>query len=132
MTVSRSLAALLAASALAGCMVGPNYPGPPHPAPLAEGAKSFNRAALAQAEAGPPAARWWTALNDPELDRLVEAALAQSPDVRAAESRSAARCTSGATSAASASALRAATRRRCSGTRSSRASANQASAARAG
>ena len=85
--VSRTLAALLAATALTGCMVGPDYKGPPHPAPLAESAKNFHRASLAQAEAAPPAARWWTALNDPELDRLVDAALAGSPDLKAAEAR---------------------------------------------
>ncbi len=37
--------------------------------------------------AGPPAAKWWTTLGDPELDRLVEAALAHSPDVEAAQAR---------------------------------------------
>jgi NodT family efflux transporter outer membrane factor (OMF) lipoprotein len=85
--VSKTLAALLAATALTSCMVGPDYQGPPRPALRAEAAKSFNRAALAQASDGPPAARWWQALNDPELDRLVDAALARSPDVTAAQAR---------------------------------------------
>jgi NodT family efflux transporter outer membrane factor (OMF) lipoprotein len=80
-------AALASSFLLAGCMVGPDYKGPPHPAPLAEQAPSFHRAPVAEASAGPPAAHWWEGLKDPELDRLVEAALAHSPDVRAAEAR---------------------------------------------
>ena len=79
--------ALLAATVLAGCVVGPDYRGPPHPAPLAEQAPAFHREALAVTAPSPPPARWWTSLNDPELDRLIDAALAASPDVRAAEAR---------------------------------------------
>ena len=86
-TLARLYATLIASAALAGCVVGPNYQGPPHPAPLAEKAPAFHRAELAAAAPSPPAARWWTSLNDPELDRLVDAALAGSPDVRAAEAR---------------------------------------------
>ncbi len=77
----------ISAAALAGCVVGPDYKGPPHPAPLAEQAPAFHRAAMAQAAPAPAPARWWRALQDPELDRLVDAALAASPDVRAAEAR---------------------------------------------
>ena len=80
-------AVAVSAAALAGCVVGPDYKGPPHPAPLAEQATAFHRALLAQAAPAPPPAHWWTALQDPELDRLVDAALAASPDVRAAEAR---------------------------------------------
>jgi NodT family efflux transporter outer membrane factor (OMF) lipoprotein len=86
-TFTRLSAALFASAALAGCVVGPDYKGPPHPAPLAEKAPAFHRADLAQAIPSPPAARWWTALNDPELDRLEGDALAGSLDVRAAEAR---------------------------------------------
>ena len=85
--IARLSAALLAASALAGCVVGPDYKGPPHPAPLAEKAPAFHRASLADAAPSPPPARWWASLADPELDRLIDAALAGSPDVRAAEAR---------------------------------------------
>ncbi len=85
--IARLSAALLAASALAGCVVGPDYKGPPHPAPLAEKAPAFHRAGLADAAPSPPPARWWASLADPELDRLIDAALAGSPDVRAAEAR---------------------------------------------
>jgi NodT family efflux transporter outer membrane factor (OMF) lipoprotein len=80
-------AALASALMLAGCMVGPDYKGPPHPAPLAEKAPAFHRAPVAEAAPGPPVAHWWESLKDPQLDRLIEASLAQSPDVRAAEAR---------------------------------------------
>ena len=86
-TLAKLSAVALSAAALAGCVVGPDYKGPPHPAPLAEQATAFHRALLAQAAPAPPPAHWWTALQDPELDRLVDAALAASPDVRAAEAR---------------------------------------------
>ena len=85
--LSKTFASLLAATALTGCMVGPDYQGPPHPALQAETAKSFLRAPVAQGVTGPPAAQWWLALKDEELSRLVEAALAHSPDVKAAEAR---------------------------------------------
>ena len=85
--LAKLVPALLASAALAGCVVGPDYRGPPHPAPLAERAPAFHRANLAVAAPSPPPARWWTALNDPELDKLVDAALAGSPDVHAAEAR---------------------------------------------
>ena len=83
----RLAAALLASASLAGCVVGPDYKGPPHAAPLAETAQSFHRAGLAEAAPSPPAASWWMALNDAELNGLIEAALAGSPDVHAAEAR---------------------------------------------
>ncbi len=86
-TFAKLAPALLVGAALAGCVVGPDYQGPPHPAPLAERAPAFHRAEIARAAPSPPPARWWTALNDPELDRLIDAALASSPDVRAAEAR---------------------------------------------
>ena len=85
--IAKLAAALLTATALTGCVVGPDYKGPPHPAPLAEKSPSFHRAALAEAAPSPAPARWWTSLGDPELDRLIDAALAGSPDVRAAEAR---------------------------------------------
>ncbi|HEX4095139.1 MAG TPA: efflux transporter outer membrane subunit [Caulobacteraceae bacterium] len=86
-TFAKLSAMLVASAALAGCVVGPDYKGPPHPAPLAERAPAFHRADLASVAPSAPPARWWTALNDPELDKLVDDALAGSPDVRAAEAR---------------------------------------------
>jgi len=83
--LSCSLAALMA---LGACAVGPDYQGPPHAAPKAEQASSFQRAAnVPVAPAAPIAARWWEALNDAELNRLVDLALADSPTIKAAEAR---------------------------------------------
>ncbi len=79
------IAGLAASIALAGCVVGPNYAGPPAVVPQAVSAPAFNRAGDASNAA--PQERWWTALNDPELNVLIEAALAASPDAQAASAR---------------------------------------------
>ena len=82
----RSLPILaLASTALAGCMVGPNYEGPPAVAANAVSAPTFRRAEDATAD--PPPSRWWVALGDDELDQLVDAAFAASPDLEAATAR---------------------------------------------
>ncbi len=73
------------AVALSGCVVGPNYQGPPIVAPQETGAGAFHRADAALPT--PPQGHWWTALGDPELDHLIETALAASPDVEAAQAR---------------------------------------------
>lgn len=81
----RALAAVAASTLLAGCLVGPDYKGPPKVAQAA-----FERPTFHRAEAVSPAApvgRWWTALGDPELDRLEQAALQASPDLEAAAAR---------------------------------------------
>jgi multidrug efflux system outer membrane protein len=71
--------------ALCACVVGPNYKGPPDVAPRAAAAPAFHRAGAATADA--PAGRWWAALGDAELDRLVDASLAGSPDLGVARAR---------------------------------------------
>jgi outer membrane protein TolC len=78
-------ASLLAAILLSGCVVGPDYKGPPLAAPLAAQAPAFQRAGDLSNTV--PAGRWWTALNDAALDRLIDAALADSPDVAEARAR---------------------------------------------
>jgi NodT family efflux transporter outer membrane factor (OMF) lipoprotein len=78
---------LLASLALlTGCTVGPNYGGPPA---VVAPAAAFHRAGdLGNAAgSGPVLARWWTSLNDGELDRLEDLALAGSPDLAIAEAR---------------------------------------------
>lgn len=81
-----SSVSLIGALCLAGCVVGPNYAGPPAVAPHAASAAVFDRADLTTtAEA--PQARWWRALGDAELSRLIETALAASPDLEAAGAR---------------------------------------------
>lgn len=80
-TVASSLC--VAAAGLSGCVVGPNYTGPPS---TVRDTHTFRRADSA-AVPSEPVARWWTTLGDSELDRLVEAALAESPTIEAAEAR---------------------------------------------
>jgi NodT family efflux transporter outer membrane factor (OMF) lipoprotein len=70
---------------LGGCVVGPNYTGPPAVVPQAISAPAFRRAGDATSAA--PQARWWLALNDRELNSLIDAALAASPDAQAARAR---------------------------------------------
>ncbi len=82
---SQLIAGLAVPLALAGCVVGPNYAGPPAVVPQAASAPAFLRAGDASNAA--PQARWWTALNDAELNGLIEAALAASPDTAAASAR---------------------------------------------
>ena len=82
-----SMFAIAGAAAIAGCTLGPNYHGAPTVAPVAARANSFNRAPKDVTAATPAAAAWWKSLNDPQLDRLIEAALVDSPDIRAAQAR---------------------------------------------
>jgi len=76
-------AAMLAA--LAGCAVGPSYRTPQMQPPAAF-------AAAAAVPAGVPGAPvelagWWRSLNDPELDSLVDRAVAANPDLQIALDR---------------------------------------------
>ncbi len=74
-----------AALLLVGCVVGPNYKGPPDAAPVAVKASAFHRAGDQPNTA--PVDRWWSALGDRELDALIESALAHSPDLAQARAR---------------------------------------------
>jgi NodT family efflux transporter outer membrane factor (OMF) lipoprotein len=76
-----------AAGCLAACTVGPDFRGPPPAAPTAMRATTFIRAPEELSAAQPSAAPWWTGLGDPELSALIDTALANSPDVHAAEAR---------------------------------------------
>jgi NodT family efflux transporter outer membrane factor (OMF) lipoprotein len=75
------------ALAFAGCTVGPHYRGAPAVAPNATQAAAFPRAPDSVTSSEPAVAKWWESLDDAELNKLVETALAQSPDIRAAEAR---------------------------------------------
>ena len=70
---------------LGGCVVGPDYKGPPGVAADAFASRAFPRAG--DAVSAPPPAHWWTGLKDPELDRLEAAAFAGSPDLDIARAR---------------------------------------------
>jgi NodT family efflux transporter outer membrane factor (OMF) lipoprotein len=73
--------------ALAGCTVGPDYRGAPQAAPVAAQASAFNRAPQGTVSTAPVAAAWWLALNDPQLNALIDSGLKNSPDLHAAEAR---------------------------------------------
>ena len=72
---------------VSGCKVGPNYKGPPAVAPNATQAATFTRSPKDGVSTAPTTAKWWESLGDPQLNKLIEAALAQSPDIRLAEAR---------------------------------------------
>lgn len=69
---------------LAGCTVGPNYRGAP--AVAGEDEHTFVRAPSGLAS-GPAPNQWWTSLNDPELNALIDAALAHNPNLQSAQAR---------------------------------------------
>ena len=76
-------AAPLLALLLGGCMVGPNYRAPDQPAPA-----KYGETAPGEAPApGGSLDGWWHVYHDPELDRLVDMALADGLDVKTAAAR---------------------------------------------
>jgi NodT family efflux transporter outer membrane factor (OMF) lipoprotein len=74
---------LLAASALAGCAVGPNYHTPSVRVPGQYAALAGTSQSKSAPAAAPSAnlGAWWQALGDPELDSLIQRAAAGSPSV---------------------------------------------------
>lgn len=81
------LAAALSSVLLGGCMLGPNYTKAPAVADAAMQAPALHRASGAQVVAAAPLNHWWEQLNDPQLTGLVTQALADSPNLRAAQAR---------------------------------------------
>jgi outer membrane protein, multidrug efflux system len=73
-----------AALGMSGCLVGPNYKGPPA---VTAGSPTTFRRVDAGVDSTEPVARWWLSLNDAELDRLIETSLVSSPSVAAAQAR---------------------------------------------
>jgi NodT family efflux transporter outer membrane factor (OMF) lipoprotein len=84
---TRALTTVCLALFLCGCApVGPDYTAPNLNAPpqWSEGAKEAQEA---EAAPGLEAVAWWQALNDPELDQLMNAAMAGNLDVDQARAR---------------------------------------------
>src|SRR3546814_15140616 len=69
-------------SSLTACMVGPNYRAPP----AVDTGSGWSRP-VGEASAPTDLDRWWRALGDPDLERLVDTALAQNLDIRQATAR---------------------------------------------
>jgi NodT family efflux transporter outer membrane factor (OMF) lipoprotein len=83
------LACALTAAILpwAGCVVGPDYEGPPDLTTLATWSGEL-QGGLTAGELDPETlATWWERLDDPELTALVEAAIAANLDLRTAEAQ---------------------------------------------
>jgi NodT family efflux transporter outer membrane factor (OMF) lipoprotein len=80
----RRLMVLTGLASLAGCAVGPNYHTPELHPPA-----QFAAAAPQAAPPTPPIelSGWWHALNDPELDSLIERAVKENPDIQIALDR---------------------------------------------
>ena len=87
MNISR-LMVLGSAAALTACAVGPSYRTPQSDEPPNFAAKVDAAAAgAAPAAPAPDMATWWRALNDEELDSLVERAVKSNPDIEIALDR---------------------------------------------
>lgn len=70
---------------LAGCTVGPDYRGAPEV--LVKHDTAFVRAPATGFSSAPGLNEWWTVLNDPQLNALIEDALAHNQNLQAAQSR---------------------------------------------
>ena len=79
---SRYAILIAGCSSLTACMVGPNYRAPP----AVDTGSGWSRP-VGEASAPTDLDRWWRALGDPELERLVDTALAQNLDIRQATAR---------------------------------------------
>jgi NodT family efflux transporter outer membrane factor (OMF) lipoprotein len=75
------------ATVLGGCAVGPNYHTPRITTPERYAAVPAATGADGPAAASVDPAAWWKALQDPELDSLIERAVAANPDVLVALDR---------------------------------------------
>ncbi len=78
----RPVAIALLSTLLAACAVGPEYRSPP---PIDTGTGWTEP--VTTTAAPPGLARWWSALGDPVLERLIDTALAENLDLRLAEAR---------------------------------------------
>lgn len=82
------LPVLLFALLSSGCTVGPDYRGAPAVAQDSTSNKTFVRAPNSgTTAASAPPNQWWLAFDDPQLNELIAAAFAHSPDVHIAQAR---------------------------------------------
>src|SRR3546814_11945567 len=84
--IRKSVISLLASFLLAGCVAGPDYAGPPEVF-SANRNDGFVRAGGHIIDTEPELAEWWLLLNDPELTRLIAAAVSDNPSLTATQDR---------------------------------------------
>jgi len=87
MTRLRSALAIASAAGLTGCAVGPNYHAPQLKLPDAFIAASQASGAAAKGSTSIDPSSWWHALNDPQLDSLIERAIQANPSLEIALTR---------------------------------------------
>jgi NodT family efflux transporter outer membrane factor (OMF) lipoprotein len=99
MSINKFLSPAIAFALLFGavsCTVGPNYQSPNSDVPaLFAATKPSSETAstqpttrsMVESSTTAPAAQWWTTLNDPELNRLIDQAVAGNIDLKEAASR---------------------------------------------
>ncbi|MGA7816090.1 efflux transporter outer membrane subunit [Caballeronia sp.] len=81
------LTLLASACVISACTVGPDYAGAPQVAPDAAHAANFVRTPAVGIVSTRAPSQWWLALDDPQLNALIDATLAHNPDVHAAQAR---------------------------------------------
>ena len=81
------LTLLASVCVISACTVGPDYAGAPQVAPDAAHAANFVRTPAVGMVSTRAPSQWWLALDDPQLNALIDAALAHNPDVHAAQAR---------------------------------------------
>lgn len=79
---SRAAILISGCTSLTACVVGPDY----HAPPSVDTGSGWTRP-VAGASVPTDLTRWWSTLGDPELERLVDTALAQNLDIRQATAR---------------------------------------------
>ena len=89
---ARCAAVVLCAAFFPGCNVGPNYSPPkyevkPKFESVSAAALTTQPSELPPPKPAPPPVYWWTVFHDPELDRLIDRAMAGNLDYQAAQSR---------------------------------------------
>jgi len=86
LTLLRHWLATPLALLLAGCAVGPDYRAPETSAPATWHSEMQGGLKAVSPETA-RLARWWTTLNDPQLSRLIEAAVVNNLDLKLAQAR---------------------------------------------
>ena len=89
-TATRRVALVALTGLLAACTVGPDYSIPALPVPASwSGKDNAHAVAVADVKAAPAPAlsRWWLALDDATLNRLIEMARGQNLDLAAAQAK---------------------------------------------